>query len=156
MTDHERSLRLLDFDCRSQTQPESVYFLGQGGGAYLPIHPFADEPELLAKLHITPDNCRSVDAYWRVGDDVCFLQVWLAKDDALGRSGLFARWSDGEPPMLNVVAVVNAGTVCRKQFEDVMLRFLRLGAPSHPLFNPSIGDRLVPIEEKYPDSTAEQ
>ena len=56
---------------------------------FLPIHPFADEPELLAKLNLKAEDCRSVDAYWRIGDDVCFLQVWLSTDDPLGRSGLF-------------------------------------------------------------------
>src|SRR5262249_19800878 len=107
----------------------------------------ADEPELLAKLSRKPEDCRSADAYWRVGNDVCFLQVWLSKDDSLGRSGLFARWSDGVPPMLNIVAVINARAVTRHAFEAAMSEFLGLGIPADARFAPDIGDRLLQVGE---------
>ena len=89
MDHHDRNLRLLEIDRRCQEHPNGVYFHAKGAGVYLPIHPFADERELLAKLNLKAEDCRSVDASWRIGDDVCFLQVWLSTDDPLGRSGLF-------------------------------------------------------------------
>ena len=153
MADHDRHLRLVDFDRRSQRHPGGVYLHASGGDAYLPIHPFADEPELLAKLHLQPEDCRSVDAYWRAGNDVCFLQVWLSTDDSLGRCGLFARWSDSEPPMLNVVGVITAEVVTRQVFERVMSEFLRLGIPANTCFAPDIGGRLLQIGEAFAGST---
>jgi hypothetical protein len=144
---HDRNLRRLDFDRRCREHPGGVYVHSNGGGVYLPIHPFADEPELLAKLTVKVDDCRSVEAYWRIGDDVCFLQVWLSTDDPLGRSGLFARWSDGEPPMLNVVAVLQAQSVTRCAFEAAMSEFLRIGIPTNDRFASKLGDHLRAIGE---------
>lgn len=147
MADNDRHLRLIDFDCRLREHPGGIYFHASGSGAYLPIHPFADEPELLAKHKINPDDCRSVDAYWRVGDDVCFLQVWLSAGDPLGRSGFFARWSEGNPPMLNAVAVIKVERVTRCAFEAVMSEFLRLGIPTDTRFTADLGDCLVQVGE---------
>jgi hypothetical protein len=147
MEHHDRHLRLLDFDRRSQEHPGGVYLHPGHASAYLPIHPFADEPDLLAKLNLKPEDCRSVDAYWRVGNDVCFLQVWLSTADPLKWSGVFARWSDGKPPMLNVVAVIQAQTVTRCAFEAVMSAFLRLGIPDDARFAPDIGDCLLEVRE---------
>lgn len=143
--DDNREFRCRDFDRRLRGHPGGVYLHGGGAGAYLPIHPFADEPGLLATLGIRPGDCRSVDAWWRVGDDACFLQVWLSTDDPLGRRGLFARWSDGEPPFLNVVAVIDAPTVTRSAFEEAMADLVRLGVPGDARFGPGIGNRLTQV-----------
>lgn len=145
MAEHDRNLRLLDFHRRSQGHPGGVYYHKETNQAYLPIHPFADEPLHLAKLDLKPDQCCSVDAYWLVGDDVCLLQVWLSQDDPLRRRGLFARWDDREPPMLHVVAVVDGEAITRKVFEALMIQFLSMGIPSDPRFNPAIGTCLVQL-----------
>ncbi|MDB5342743.1 MAG: hypothetical protein JWP89_1120 [Schlesneria sp.] len=41
-----RDLRWKDFRRRADDAPESVYRHSVSGWEYIPIHPFADEPEL--------------------------------------------------------------------------------------------------------------
>ena len=140
--DAHRLLRLRDFAARSAGHPGGVYVHAASGTRYLPIHPFADEADLLARIGASPEGCRGVDAYWEIGGDVCFLEVWSAAD----RHGIFARWSDGKLPMLHLAARVRGQTVTRPLFEQVIAKFVRAGVPTDPRFGPDIGDGLVQVD----------
>jgi hypothetical protein len=84
---------------------------------------------LLKTLNDTPEGCWKADAYWEVGGEVCFVEVWVTAKDPVGRVGAWARWSDGEPPMLHLAAVLNEPYVTRAAFEAVMSEFRRRGSP---------------------------
>lgn len=89
------------------------------------VHPFAEEG-------LPGTSCGEVDCYWRVGSDACFLQVVAAgaavTDHAIYKSpGLFARWNDWKPPMLNLVGVVGTSQVTRSAFDECVEMFLEVG-----------------------------
>jgi hypothetical protein len=69
--------RLDDFETRASigTGCCEVVKHMKTGDRYIPIHPFADDDELLVKLGLKPGDCLAGDAYWHMGDDICFLQV---------------------------------------------------------------------------------
>jgi hypothetical protein len=137
--DAHHLLRLRDFAARSAGHPGGVYVHAASRTRYLPIHPFADEADLLARIGATAEGCVGVDAYWEVGGDVCFVQVWSSADD----HGLFARWSSGKPPMLYLAAKVQVATVSRRLFETMMSAFIGMGVPAEPRFQPDIAERMV-------------
>ena len=143
--EHIRKLRLNDFERREKNHPGGIYIHPHGDGEYLPVHPFADESELLVKLNMKPELCRSVDAYWRIDNDVIFIQVGLSADDPLGRSGFFARWSDIKPSMLNLVAIIKANRISRFDMESVMSKFVQLGSLNCSGLGYDLGNNLKQI-----------
>jgi hypothetical protein len=142
MARHEahRLLRLRDFATRSAGHPGGVYAHAASGT--LPIHPFADEADLLVRLGVSPDDCRGVDAYWEVNGDVCVVEVWSAAD----RLGLFYRWSVGKLPILHLAARVADPFVTRPSFERIMSQFIAAGVPADPPFRREENDGLVRLE----------
>ena len=49
--------RVSDFSLRIDYSPDSVYAHRERDWRYIPIHPFADEPEILNRLELTPPDC---------------------------------------------------------------------------------------------------
>lgn len=140
--DHLRSKRWNDFQRRAQYAPHSVYRHRAGGWEYIPIHPFADEPDDLARLKMQPDECIGVDAWWGIEGDATLLEVW-AEPVARQPAGLYARMTSDEVPRCSLTAVVDAQSVTRVAFESVMSRFAELGFPSALLFQLTTGTELV-------------
>lgn len=78
-------------------------------------------------MGMSPEDCHSADVYWEIGgEDVALLQVQIRRV-ALGREpGIYARWSSGEPPIRNLVAVVEGGAVTKDIVEESAARFFDL------------------------------
>lgn len=75
----------------------------------MPVHPCADEGELLAKLGYSSERCTSVDLWWSDGVDVAFVQVVCVGDARPLVPGLHARRGDGE--IAAFVAVLDRAVV---------------------------------------------
>ncbi|MEM6783706.1 MAG: hypothetical protein AAF624_08235 [Bacteroidota bacterium] len=145
-SDDEQSAAIADFERRCAHAPESVYTHRAKQWRYIPIHSFADEPDVLQSLGIDPGDCRWADAYWRADDAVYFLQVWTQRVDTTDRrAGLYAQWSDTPPAMCYLVAVVADATVTRTRFELIMEQLHRQ-IEAHPMFFTStLGTALAPV-----------
>ncbi|MGF1469156.1 MAG: hypothetical protein ACFCGT_23780 [Sandaracinaceae bacterium] len=95
-----------------------------------PVHPLADETELLGLLGLDPEECDRFDAYWRVDDDVVFLQVASQEnpplDDAPSRPGLYARrkWDDGQTTLLALHP--DAAPLTRARLDAVLDRLIEV------------------------------
>jgi hypothetical protein len=119
-SDEMRSQRLQDFKTRAGAMP-----LG-AGGEIVTIHPLADEPELVSRLGITPEECTSVDGYWCIGEDVVFLQLGTAKGN-LREPGLYARLASYPPRHVNLVVVVDTPYITRAVLEKAARDLLHVG-----------------------------
>jgi hypothetical protein len=115
--------RLAAFESRAQLAPHQVLRHVVAGWRYIPIHPFADDHDLLKRLNWPAERCVSVDAYWNCADDVHFLQVEVAGQSIRGPS-LYYRWKGSDAYAANFVAVIAQGAVAREAFESVMSRLV--------------------------------
>lgn len=131
----QQRLRTSDFDMRTKVDPDVVY-RDPLLGAYIAIHPMADETELLQRLHLSPDACMKVDCYWKYDDDVYFVQIESSKY-ARRSTGLWGRLLPGDPGYVNLVGVVSEEFVTRPTVHRVLDLFRRL-----PLRNLQLEDSL--------------
>ncbi len=144
MGDALRARRWGDFHRRADSAPESVYRHRTHGWEYIPVHPFGDEPEVLARLGLRPEDCRTADAWWGIDGDATLLESGVV--GALpGPAGLFAKASPHEERWVYLVAVFNAPFVTRSAFEAVMVRFAAAGFPRGPRFQLRWGDAPVQL-----------
>lgn len=123
-----RPERLRDFAERCPTAPGGVHECP--AGRYIPIHPFADEAEDLARLAVSARDCRRVDAYWSDGTDVAFVQVGCASPDERhlrSGPGLYARMQPGDPPWVYLWATTPSEDVRRPEFERLLSALLETG-----------------------------
>jgi hypothetical protein len=116
-----RKSRLADFDRRSKLDPGGFH-QEVDLGCYVAVNPTADDDELLQTLGLSKADCTKVDCYWQFEGDVYFLQVHTLAS-ALRGNGLWARTSPGDPPFVNLVAVVEEPVVTREAVHGVMHRF---------------------------------
>lgn len=145
---NERTMRLIDFEARKKAEPSSVIQVPDPNWEYIPIHPMSNDTELLKKLGIGPSDCIEVDCYWHVEDDIVFLQVLSKKSSKYRKPGLYARWSNGEPPLLNLVAIVEHSSISQQIVEEIMWKYYSIGF-DHPCFSKDhLKDRLTSIKEK--------
>jgi hypothetical protein len=136
-----KKARLSDFRSRCA---DDVEVLRLRDSEYIPIHPFADDQALLERIGWQSEKCISVDAYWRVTDDVVFLQ--MSTKGSSGRAvGRYARWREGEGGV-NLSVVVDAPTISRAVFEAEMTRLLDDGVVEGALHRGrSLGNSLVAV-----------
>jgi hypothetical protein len=153
MDDALRAKRWTDFQSRVRGCRENaaggalpVYRHRTRGWEYVPIHPFADEPEVLARLRLRPDECRVADAWWGIDGDATLLQLGVV-GVLPGPARLLARPTPHEERWVYLVAVVDAPFVTREAFEAAMVRFAEAGFPSGALFQLQWGDRPVQVPE---------
>ena len=134
-----RIVRWTDFRRRADYAPQKVYRHRTREWEYIPIHAFADEPELLASLGLSPADCRSADAWWGIDGDATLLESMIA---ALSPRppGLYAKATPREALGVYLVAVLDAPCVTRAAFEDAMTRFADAGFPNDPRFRLEGGD----------------
>jgi hypothetical protein len=121
-----KTRRRRDFEARAADEAQPPMTLA-AGGEIVTIHPLADEQELLSRLGIRPEECRSVDGYWRVGGDVVFLQVSTADVAGVRSPGLYARIATYPPRHVNLVVVVDVPYITRAVLEKAADDLLRVG-----------------------------
>jgi len=114
--------RLRDFSRRKRYSPNSVYVHSTLEHEYIPIHPFSDERDILSELELSPSECRSVDAWWNMGEDVCLLSVYCQQLQDNRENGIHAYWPKYRQRSLYLMAVVDFDNITRELFERIMLR----------------------------------
>lgn len=139
MSSHHRARRLDAFVQRAGFAPDDVYRHRARGWEYIPVHPFGDEPKVLARLSLQPQDCVAADAWWAIDGEVALLQVRVARADD-DQPGLHALAGDDGQRGVMLVAVVAAPLLSRTLFEDIMTRFAAAGFPDHPRFAMRAGD----------------
>lgn len=129
-----RDERLQDFEERAQWDPDEVSRIGEA--EVILLHPLADDLSLLEQLDMKPDDCHSVDAYVRTGQDVLFLQITTT--GVTNRSlGTYARIGSYEPYFVNLVVVVT-GPIDSSLLKSVVVKFSRAS-----IARETLTDRLV-------------
>lgn len=149
MGDAFRAKRWRNFRRRADYAPDSVYRHRTHGWEYLPVHPFGDEPEVLARLGLRPEDCRMADAWWSIGDDATLLESGVL-GVLPGPARLFAKPTPHNMRWVYLVAVFDAPFVTRTGFEAAMVRFAEAGFPSNPSFRLRWGDRPVQLPDAEP------
>lgn len=139
MRDRLQARRWKNFSRRVRFAPEDVYRHRTHGWEYLPVHPFGDEPEVLARLGLRPEDCIAADAWWGIDGDVTLLETGIA-GPIFGGPRLFAKVTLHEDRWVYVVAIFDAPFVTRALFEAAMVRFAEAGFPRAPQFQLREGD----------------
>jgi hypothetical protein len=135
-----RRQHLRDFE--SRRTDDSV--LAFRNSEYILVHPFADDHALLAQIGGSSDQCCKVDAYWRIYDDVVFLEVSSATVGSR-RPGRYGRWSPSQNK-LNLQVTVEAATITRALFEAELARLVDKGVVGRALARGRrLGASLVPV-----------
>ncbi len=77
-TDRDRQKLVADFEARLRYDTElgdrRAWLVRPHSIAWV-VHPRGDEWDLLLELGMRPVECGSADAYWRYGDNVCFVET---------------------------------------------------------------------------------
>src|SRR5262245_46641614 len=133
MTDRHRAERWRDFRRRADYAPGSVYRHRTHGWEYIPVHPFGDEPEVLARLSLRPEDCQMADAWWGIDGDATLLESGVV--GVLGvPARLLAKATKHEEQWVYLMAVFDAPFVTRADFEAAMVRFAEAGFPRDTKF----------------------
>jgi hypothetical protein len=140
-----KEIRLKDFVRRAEYSPNSVYRHIERGYRYIPVHPFADETEELIDLGIDKNECWKVDAWVEVDDDACFLQVHSSNYDEYRKPGLYARIIEESESWLYLWATIEAELITRREFENIIIDFVEMGAPNKIRDQLNPGNGLVPV-----------
>ena len=144
MADAFQAKRWNDFRRRADFAPETVYRHRTHGWEYIPIHPFGDEPDVLARLGLCLEDCRTADAWWGIDDDATLLESGVVS--VVGGSARFvAKPTPHMERWVYLVAVFNSPFVTRAEFECAMVRFAEAGFPRAPVFRLNWGDRPVQL-----------
>lgn len=87
-----RERRRGDFERSARYDPSGVRVHPNASWRWMPVHPMADDTELLVQLNLSPTDCTKVDAYWDTGLDIVFLELLTAAaSGAIRPPGLYAR-----------------------------------------------------------------
>lgn len=144
MSDAQRTKRWKDFRRRADHAPEDVYRHRTHGWEYIPIHPFGDEPEVLARLDLRPEDCHKADAWWSIDGDATLLETSIV-GVLPGPARLFAKATPHDEQWVYLVGIFDASFVTRTMFEAAMVRFADAGFPHDPRFRLRHGDPPVQI-----------
>ena len=145
-TSGEQERRLTAYRRKRQVDPDFVVKVENRNWEYIPCQPMAGDTELLEQLGMKPEDCKAVDCYWHVGDDVVYLQVKAPRHDFRRPTGMYARWAGQDLPMLHVVAVVERDPVDREVVEEVMAKMAAIGLESEILSKRHLGSKLTRID----------
>ena len=116
--------RLADFQARVSFSEDSAYQHKSHLWRYVPVHPFADELEHLARLEVESRSCIAVDAYWEIDGDVVFCEVVCAESSER-RVGDYIRTREDGGNI--VLASIQSSSISRAEFEAAMTRFYQSG-----------------------------
>jgi hypothetical protein len=141
---HKRQ-RLADFKSRKSYASSS--FTGSSGDwEYISIHPMANEMEWLKVYQLKPSDCDKVDCYWRIKNDVVFLQI-RAKNYNHEPLGLFVRWKRDVLPSLYLDAVVEDDCISQAIIERVIEKLYRIHLSRNLFSDKRIGVKAKKIGE---------
>ena len=112
---------------------------------YIPIHPCADETDLLAKLNYLPENCLCVDFYWQCGSDISFVQVQTQSVLPNQSPGIYARYANNEVYLFNIVAIIPDKVVTTNDLCALQERCVALGFLGKEFLSTSVGPNLTYI-----------
>ncbi len=108
------------------------------------VHPLADDHKLLASMDWSSEQCTSVDAYWRFGDDIAFLQVCSSWPGS-GKPGLYAQ-REAFDSRLTLTAILDDGErIDSLIFCQVLNRFSTLRWKGAPIFNAVLRPRSLRV-----------
>lgn len=129
--------RLRDFKKRGSCGSEGgdIYHHEKLTHSYIPIHPLADDLDILEKLDLAKESCTWVDAYWNMGTDVSFIQV-ISKENTANNLevGLYAQWGNTIKECLTLTSIIEEAFITKSIFEQQMNEFISLGIlPSEAL-----------------------
>lgn len=140
------SARLADFELRAGEDSRNADVVAPEGWLYITVHPCGDEPEVLDRVGVLPEDCQSVDAYWNVGSDVAFLQVSCVETEA--EEAFTIRRANNDAYLFNLTAAVAAPFVTHALIHSAMRRFFRWGfTGGECAATRGIGDASTRIEE---------
>ena len=122
-----------NFRRRADYAPENVYRHRTHGWEYIPVHPFGDEPEVLATLEWRAEDCLNADAWWGIDGDATLLESSVVGSSP-GPARLFAKATQHQEQWVYLVAVFAAPFVTRVAFEAAMVRFAEAGFPRSQSF----------------------
>jgi hypothetical protein len=123
--------RWRDFRRRVEYSPSSVYRHRVHAWEYIPVHPFGDDVQELARLGLRPDDCRSADVWWGVDGDATLLSCTATPGSE--KPSYFAKVAPNAPRVY-LDAVVNAPYVTREHVEAAMSVFHTAGFPRAATF----------------------
>jgi hypothetical protein len=126
-----------------------VYQHRTRGWEYVPVHPFGDEPEVLARLGLRPEDCLTADAWWGIDGDATLLESGVVSVRRRP-ARLLAKPTRHEVGWVYLDAVFDAPFVTRTAFEAAMVRFAEAGFPGSLLFQLRWGDRPVQLSDAEP------
>ncbi len=139
-----RSRRWDNFQQRLEYAPDGVYVHQKRGWRYVPVHPFGDEPDVLARLSLKPEDCRSADLWWGIDHDATLLQATACTDRF--DPGLYARQTDNELHWTYLFVVIEGDFVTRAAVEAAMEKFSDLGFPSRRRFELLLDQNLSRVD----------
>lgn len=140
MSDAFRARRWRDFRRRAEYAPESVYRHRTRGWEYIPVHPFGDEGDVLARLGLRPGDCWATDAWWGIDGDATLLQSCVGQ-----WYSLLAHATPHEKKWVYLRAVFAAPYVTRTAFEEAMVHFAEAGFPGDTRFRLEWGAKPVEV-----------
>lgn len=141
----DSKFRLRDFRRRKDYSPSSVNLHDALNHEYIPIHPFSDDEELLARLELSASECKSVDAWWNMGADVSLIGIWSRVIQKDRKVGIYASWPKGKQRNLYIMAVVDSETITRSLFEEVMEHACDLELKASEKLRKKLSDKLTYI-----------
>lgn len=144
MSDARRIKRWKNFRRRADYAPGDVYRHRSRGWEYIPIHPFGDEPEVLSRLGLRPEDCHRADAWWGIDEDATLLESSVVGAHVSGPARLFAKTAP-RVERVYLVAILDAPFITRTAFETAMVRFAEAGFPHDRRFQLRRGDAPVEI-----------
>lgn len=118
----QRKLRIRNFERRARYDGD---VRTHRDWRYVTVHPFADEAELLERLALSPNDCKTADAWWHTGTDVVLIQTIAVKTAPCPTS---VSWF-GEPPYLSIIATLPTPTTKISQLHELMDRIAKQGLP---------------------------
>ncbi len=143
--DRQRNKRWLDFQRRAEYAPAEVYQHRIHGWKYIPLHPFADEPEVLARLGLRPEECLAADAWWAVDGDAALLECRVIGGARRSSGLIFQPRQTPSPRWLPIQGTVDSPYVTRVVFEGLMESAYRAGFPNGARFRAPTERLVLPL-----------
>ena len=134
----------MDFRRRADYAPQDVYRHRDRGWEYIPVHPFADEPDVLDRLGLQAADCRLADAWWGIDGDATLLQ----SSGGPGPAELSVRPAAQYFGGVYLVARLDAPHVTRAAFEEAMVRFADAGFPRAVWLRLRAGDQPLIVDTR--------
>lgn len=125
-------MRWAEFRQRADHAPADVYRHPRLNCEYVPVHPFGDEPKVLRRLGLRPEDCVRVDAWWGISGDATLLSCHA--EEGFGAPEYRAKGTPHAEQWVYLSVKLDAPYVTRSHIEDAMEFFVLLGFPEDNRF----------------------